>query len=95
MSPVILPIVRRAILDLMESIGGEQTDATLTLMLNELGHRVAQRDVTAQLRWLADAGLIIAEELGSYLVVRILTDGRDVANGRYSVDGVSLYKTGE
>ena len=95
MSPLILPLVRRAILDLMESIGGEHNDEALTLLLNELGHRVARRDVAEQLRWLGNEKLITTEELAPYLVVRILTDGRDVANGRYSVEGISLYKTGE
>lgn len=95
MTPLIIPLVRRAILDLMESIGGEHNDEALTMMLNELGHRVARRDVAEQLRWLGNQNLILAEELAPYLVVRILADGRDVANGRYSVEGVSLYKTGE
>lgn len=95
MSPVIVPLVRRAILDLMESIGGEQNDATLTILLNELGHRVARRDVAEQLQWLADTKLVYVEDLGPYLVARILTDGRDAANGRLPVEGISLYKTGE
>lgn len=97
--PVILPVVRRAILDLMFDVGGEHNDETLTMLLNQLGHRVARRDVAAQLRWLAsenaDAPLIAIEELGPYLTARILQDGRDLAEGRLLVDGVSKFKTGD
>ena len=39
--PLALPIVRRAILDLLEEIGGEHNHDTLTLQLRSLGHRVA------------------------------------------------------
>jgi hypothetical protein len=95
MSPVIAPLVRRAILDLMADVGGEQNHSVLTLLLNDLGHRVAERDVRAELLWLADAKLIVIEELAHYTTARILTDGRDVADGRYHVDGVSRHKTGE
>jgi hypothetical protein len=65
MSPVIAPLVRRAILDLMADVGGEQNHSVLTLLLNDLGHRVAERDVRAELLWLADAKLIVIEELGA------------------------------
>ena len=51
--PLALPIVRRAILDLLEEIGGEHNHDTLTLQLRSLGHRVAARDVAEQLLWLA------------------------------------------
>ena len=95
---IILPLVRRAILDLLFDIGGEHNDETLTILLNQLGHRVARRDVAEQLRWLAqDDGckLIEIEELGQFLAARILSDGRDVAQGRMIVDGVSKFKTGD
>jgi len=95
---VILPVVRRAILDLLFDVGGEHNDDTLTMLLCQLGHRVARRDVAEQLRWLArdDGGkLIEVEELGPYLVARILADGRDVAEGRLIVEGVSKFKTGD
>lgn len=91
---VILPIVRRAILDLLHEIGGEQSDDTMTLQLVALGHRVARRDVAAQMRWLAAQGLIELEELGPYLVARMLPDGGDVADGRLRIDGIGRHKTG-
>lgn len=95
---IILPVIRRAILDLLFDVGGEHNDDTLTMLLNQLGHRVARRDVAEQLRWLAqDDGcrLIEVDELGPYLAARILSDGRDVAEGRLLIEGVSRFKTGD
>lgn len=92
---VILPVVRRAILDLLEDIGGEHNDDTLTMLLNAAGHRVARRDIAEQLHWLAEQKLVAAEELGPYLVARILADGRDLAASRLQVEGVSRHKTGD
>lgn len=96
MIPVaILPVIRRSILDLMNDIGGEHNDDTLSMLLNELGHRVARRDVAGELAWLALERLIKAEVLGPYTVARILPDGRDVAEGRLLVEGIYKFKTGE
>jgi hypothetical protein len=92
---VILPLIRRAILDLLNDIGGEHNEDVLAMLLAELGHRVARRDVADQLVWLREAGLVQAEQLGPYLVARIVGDGRDVAEGRLTVDGVSRHKSGE
>lgn len=91
----ILPLIRRAVLDLLNDIGGEQNDDVLTLLLAELGHRVARRDIAEQLAWLAEAGLIEISDLGPYKVARILADGRDIADGRLTVDGVWRHKTGD
>ena len=93
--PVILPVVRRAILDLLEEIGGEHNHDTLTLQLRGLGHRVAARDVAEQLVWLGNCGLVKTEVLGPYTVARILADGRDVATGQLAFEGVSRHRTGE
>lgn len=92
---IILPIVRRAILDLLEEIGGEHNDDVLTMQLVAIGHRVARRDIAEQLLWLGDQGLVHAERLGPYVAARILPDGRDVAAGRLSIDGISRHKTGD
>lgn len=93
--PAILPLVRRAVLDLIDDTGGELNDEVLTILINELGHRVARRDVRGQLKWLASTRLVRADELGEFLVVRSTQDGRDVAQGRLRVEGVSRHKTGE
>lgn len=91
----ILPLIRRAILDLLNDIGGEQSDDYLVLLLSQLGHRVARRDIAAQLDWLAENGLIAVEELGPFKVARTLADGRDIAEGRLVVEGVWRHKTGD
>lgn len=95
MSPLVQEIVRRAILDLLTDIGGEHNDEVLATLLLELGHRVARRDVRAEMAWLAEGGFIETEELGHYLVARVLADGRDVAEGNLVVDGIRKFKTGD
>ena len=92
---VILPVVRRAIIDLLFDVGGEHNDDTLAMLLNQLGHRVARRDVAAELNFLAGEGLIKVEDLGPYKTARILADGRDVAQGLLVVEGISRFKTGD
>lgn len=91
--PVILPVIRRAILDLLEAIGGEHNEQSLAMQLRMLGHRVAQRDVAEQLLWLGGEGLVSAEALGPYTVARILPDGCDVATDQVTHDGVSRHRT--
>lgn len=93
--PILQPVVRRAILDLVLDTGGEMNDEVLAILLAELGHRVARSDVAAELRWLAAQDLVRLETVGSYLVARSTNDGRDVAAGRLIRDGVSRHKTGE
>lgn len=90
----IVPLIRRAILDLLDHDGGEQNDDVVTLLLAQLGHRVARRDVAEQLLWLAERGLVDAEQVGPFLVARTTSDGRDIAAGRLVVDGVWRHKTG-
>ena len=95
MNDLVAEIIRRAILDLLFEIGGEHNDDNLTLLLNQMGHRVARRDVRTQLEWLSTAQLVCVEALGPFLVARILPDGRDVAEGRLVLAGVGRFKTGE
>ena len=92
---ILKPTVRRAILDLVEDVGGELNDEVLAILLGELGHRVARSDVRGEVKWLADAGLLKMDTVGSYLVARSTSDGRDLAAGRLTRDGVSAHKTGE
>ena len=89
------PLIRRAILDLIEDIGGENNDVSLALHLAQLGHRVARSDVATELRWLADKGLVKLEVVSPYLVARSTSDGRDVARGMLTYVDVSPHKTGE
>lgn len=92
---IILEIIRRAILDLLNEIGGEHNDEVIARWLTGVGHRIARREVRQQLAWLEQQKLLSAEEIGPYLVVRVLPDGRDVADGLMTIDGVSRHKTGD
>jgi hypothetical protein len=91
----IIEVVRRAILDLLTEIGGEHNDDVVARWLVGVGHRVARREVRDQLRWLHLQDLVSLEEVGPYLVARVLADGRDVSNGLMTVDGISRHKTGD
>ena len=95
MNDLLKPIVRRAIVDLLNDTGGEHNDDVLSMLLSQLGHRVARRDIRDELAWLAEAGLIKTEELGPFIVARVISDGRDVAEGRLVYEGVHRHKTGE
>jgi len=92
---VLQPIIRRAILDLVEDTGGELNDEMITLLLNELGHRVARSDVAGEMLWLGQSGLLRLVEKDAFLEARSTVNGRDVANGLLRHEGVSRHKTGE
>jgi hypothetical protein len=91
----VIELIRRAILDLLNEIGGEHNDDVLMRWLAELGHRIPRRDVRAELAWLAGQDLVATEEVGPYVVARIRPDGIDVAEGRLTIEGVRRHKTGE
>lgn len=92
----ILPLVRRAILDLINDVGGEENDDVLTIMLTGLGHRFPRPAVAEQMRWLADHDMRLLEitDCGPYTVAAILPNGREVAEGRLKLDGIWRHKTG-
>ncbi|WP_289145064.1 hypothetical protein [uncultured Sphingobium sp.] len=92
----ILPLVRRAILDLINDVGGEENDDVLTIMLTGLGHRFPRPAVAEQMRWLADHEMRLLEvtDCGPYTVAAILPNGREVAEGRLKLDGIWRHKTG-
>lgn len=91
----ILPLVRRAILDLLFDVGGEHNDDYLTILLKQLGHRIARDDVSEQLQWLGDQGYVALEQVGPFLTARIVSKGRDIADGSMVVEGVWRHKTGD
>lgn len=95
MNDVIASVVRRAILDLLEDIGGEHNDQELQLLLNSLGHRLSRANVQATILWLQVAGLVKAEMVGPFSVCSILPAGRDVAQGLEVAEGISRHKTGD
>lgn len=93
----ILPLIRRAILDLINDVGGEENDDVLTIMLTGLGHRFPRPAVTEQMRWLADHDMRLLEitEFGPYTVASILPNGIEVAEGRLKLNGIWRHKTGK
>ena len=94
LAPIIQPIVRRAILDLLNDIGGPQNDDVIARLLIGIGHRIARRDVATELAWLAAQKLIVVEELGPFVVGEISPDGIDVSDGNLRIDGIHRHKTG-
>lgn len=92
----ILPLIRRAILDLINDVGGEENDDVLTIMLTGLGHRFPRPAVAEQMLWLADHDMRLLEvtDCGPYTVAAILPNGREVAEGRLKLDGIWRHKTG-
>lgn len=92
---ILSALIRRAILDLVEDTGGELNDEVVTLMLNELGHRVARSAVRQEIDWLHQRGLVRMDRAAEFLIVRSTQEGRDLANGLARVEGVSRHKTGE
>lgn len=95
MNPLLQPLIRRAIVQMLAEVGGEHNDEVIALMLAGLGHRVARRDVRDELEWLAGRGLVALDRVDPYLVARVLADGRDVVEGRLVVDGVYKYRLGD
>lgn len=91
---IIQPVVRRAILDLLNDIGGPQNDDVIARLLIGLGHRVARRDVAAELAWLADQQLVTTEAIGPFTVAEIAPDGVDVSDGNLRIDGIHRHRTG-
>jgi hypothetical protein len=92
----IIPLARRAILDLINDVGGEENDDVLTILLTGLGHSFPRPAVAEQMRWLAahDLKLLEVSTIGSYVVASILPNGREVAEGRLKLDGIWRHKTG-
>ena len=94
LAELLQPLVRRAILDLLNDIGGPQNDDVIARLLVGLGHRVARRDVAAELAWLETNGLVSTEAVGPFTVAEITPDGSDAAEGNLRIDGVHRHRTG-
>ena len=86
------PIVRRAILELLSDIGGANNDQIIAEWLARMGHVVSGRDVRADLHFLADLNLVRIETLQDFVIADVSSDGRDVAEGRLRIDGVSRHR---
>ncbi|MBT8175020.1 MAG: ArsR family transcriptional regulator [Pseudomonadota bacterium] len=63
--------------------------SVLVAGLDRYGHSFSRDQVKTELHWLADQGLVVLEDdLGSVLVVKLTERGMDVATGRISTHGV-------
>lgn len=81
---------RLAILRVLE--GSAEYRANLYLiqrMLNSFGHAAPFDVVKSDIAWLAEQGLLVAEEIGGLPIPQINARGLDVANGRSIVPGVA------
>lgn len=63
--------------------------SVLSNMLHQFGHAATRDQVKAELRWLAELGLLALEEAGTVLVATLSERGQDVAEGRAVVDGIA------
>ncbi|MCL2524568.1 MAG: ArsR family transcriptional regulator [Betaproteobacteria bacterium] len=74
---------------LAEMPGYAANSSILAGALDKLGHAATRDAVKADLRWLAEVGLVTIEEAGSVLVATLSDRGQDVAEGKARVDGVA------
>lgn len=82
---------RLCILTFLKDAGGTLNDRVLHNAIESVsGHRNLSRDVIrSDLRMMKDAGLIVDEWLGDYLVASITKRGVEVAEGRVEAEGIA------
>lgn len=73
---------------LAQDAGYDLNEHVLSAALAELGHTVSRDRLRADLAWLAEQGLIKANDISGVRVVRLTPRGEDVALGRAMVPGV-------
>ena len=86
---------RRAILELLSDAGGTFNDARIVRLLNDLGYVIAHDEAVSHFLWLSEQTLVVSADLGSMWVAHATRAGRDVAEGRKIVEGVSAHKAFE
>ncbi len=79
---------RLVILRSLVDAGGEANESILQDCLDVFGHRVSRDQVRTHITWLAEQGLVVVENIGSYMVAQLTGRGQDVAEGRSTVPGV-------
>lgn len=79
---------RLVILRSLVDAGGEANESILQDCLDVFGHRVSRDQVRTHITWLAEQGLVVVENIGSYMVANLTGRGQDVAEGRSTVPGV-------
>lgn len=79
---------RLVILRSLVDAGGEANESILQDCLDAYGHRVSRDQVRTHITWLAEQGLVVIENIGSYMVANLSGRGQDVSEGRSTVPGV-------
>nr|WP_041609669.1 hypothetical protein [Tolumonas auensis] len=79
---------RLVILRSLVDAGGEANESILQDCLDVFGHRVSRDQVRTHITWLAEQGLVVIENIGSYMVANLTGRGQDVSEGRSAVPGV-------
>lgn len=69
-------------------------DSMLDKCLAGIGHGVSRDVLRSDLAWLAEQGLVTADEVGAILVATLTARGDDVAKGRAVVPGVARPRPG-
>ena len=64
------------------------SESLLHLALEDFGHRPSRDQVRADLAWLAEQELVIAEDFGGLMIATATPRGLDVAAGKAIVPGV-------
>lgn len=63
--------------------------SVLVGLMEKMGHTMTRDQVKTELRWLAEQGLLTAEDAGAVIVATLDERGQDVAEGRAKVDGIA------
>lgn len=79
---------RLVLLRSLVEAGFDANESILQRCLDLYGHRISRDLVRTHLRWLAEQGLVMLNEVSGCLVATITARGIDVAEGRSFVDGV-------
>lgn len=81
---------RLVLLRLLEDLPGYMSNSSvLTKLLPSFGHLVSRDVVRGQIAWLAEQGLVKADDVDDVTVVTLTERGLDVARGLSIVPGVA------
>lgn len=73
---------------LVELPGYTSNSSMLVQLLEQFGHVMTRDQVKTELAWLAEQGLVTAEDAGSVVLAKLTERGADVAAGRARQPGV-------
>ena len=75
--------------------GAAANDRILASAVAQLGHRMGEETIAADIALLADAKAVRVERVGPVSVVTLTRDGRDAAAGRVRMPGVAAPLPGD